>query len=160
MEAQLTSLLGAWLAGRGLGQEGALWVPNSASCDPADPRRDVCFRRGLFGESLMGFISPLPVFRMQLMWAGVTSQLQQREEIQRNELPCGVSLGETCAGSRQASPWRCFLLSQLEPKQPGLGCCAPRVRPGTGHPEFAGSPQEQGARLCARRSRLREMRRC
>lgn len=101
------------------------------------------------GESLMGFISLLPLIRMQPMWAGVTSQPQQWEEIQRNELACGVSLGKSCAGSGQASPWRCFLLSQKEPKQPGFGCCAPRVCPGTGSPNVL-SPRRSRAPGCVR----------
>lgn len=57
-EAALTSLLSAWPAGKGLGQEGALWVANSASCDPADPRRDNCYWRGFIQPTVNGVYFP------------------------------------------------------------------------------------------------------
>lgn len=65
----------------------------------------------------MGFISPLTLFRMQLVWAGVTSGREFK----------GTSWG-------QASPRRCFLLSR---EQRLDADAVPEGVPRLGSPELA-----------------------
>lgn len=111
----------------------------------------------LFSESFMGFISSLPAFKMQLMWAGVTSQPQQWEEIQRNGrgFPGGILCWEWASISPEV-----FSAFPEETEAAWLLPLCSESLPRHGKPEFAGCPQEQGAGLCARLERLRGMRRC
>lgn len=78
----------------GLGWEGAVCIPDSASRDRADPARDACLDRGLFSGLLRGFISLLPAIRMQLMWAAVTCSKPAPGEIQAEEPCAGFPWGE------------------------------------------------------------------
>lgn len=91
------------------------------------------------------------------MWAGVTSQPQRWEEIQRNELECGVSLGGIlCWGWANISLKGFSALPEgAEARWPWMLCSEGLL--GHRHPELAGSPQEQSAGLCVRLSKLREM---